>query len=226
MHRLPTGPRRGSPPADPHGFVRQALRPTPIPALPELRLNLAHAGSRLGRLGETGLSVAGAPYWAYAWPGGTALARHVLDFPETVRGRRVLDLGAGCGVVAVAAALAGAAQVSAADVDPFAAAATAYNAASNGVRVALVASDLTGPAPENIDVILAGDVFYEASLAETMTLHLSRCRCAGIDILVGDIGRAWLPLARLEKLADYAAADVGDRTDAPGRRAGVYSLTA
>jgi predicted nicotinamide N-methyase len=163
-----------------------------------------------------------APYWAYAWPGGVALARHLLDRPETVAGRQVLDLGAGSGLVAIAAARAGAAAVLAADIDPFARAAIALNAAENGVAVAVAPVDLAAGPPHGIDLVLAGDVFYEAGLAATMTACFEHWHAAGIAVLVGDVGRAWLPRPRLRHLADYRVADVGDAACAPARTAGVY----
>lgn len=169
-------------------------------------LHKAAPASGLGRLAAEDADF-GSPYWAYYWLGGLALARFVLDRPETVRGRRVLDLGCGSGLVAIAAMRAGAASVLAADIDPYAVAALALNADANGVTVEAVHGDLTGgPLPE-VDLILAGDVFYDPEPAARVTPFLTRCRAAGIKVLVGDPRRTPLPLDRLQLLAEYQFAE-------------------
>lgn len=190
----------------PHDFIRERLPLLPVPGIPEIILHKAVPASGLGRLAAED-DAFGSPYWAYYWLGGLALARFVLDRPEIVRGRRVLDLGCGSGLVAIAAAKAGAASVLAADIDPYAAAATRVNAAANGVRVEAVHADLTeGPVPE-VDLILAGDVFYDPGPAARVEPFLTRCRAAGVEVLVGDPRRAPLPVARLRLLAEYAFAE-------------------
>ncbi len=156
----------------------------------------------------------GTPYWAYDWGGGLALARHLLDHPGIVAGRRVLDLGTGSGVVAIAAALSAARQVIAADVDRYAIAATQLNAAANGVGVDTLLGDLTAGRAPDTDLLLVGDLFYEEGLARRVTDFLGRCLDAGIAILVGDPGRAFLPRARLRLVAEYPGVDFGDT--APG----------
>lgn len=187
-------------------FMRARLPLLPVPGIPEIVLHKAVPASALGRL-AAGDAAFGSPYWAYYWLGGLALARFVLDRPETVRGRRVLDLGCGSGLVAIAAMQAGAARVLAADVDPYAVKAAELNAAANGVAVELVHGDLTdGPVPE-VDLILAGDVFYDPEPAARVTPFLARCRAAGIEVLVGDPRRAPLPVARLRALAEYRFAE-------------------
>jgi predicted nicotinamide N-methyase len=182
-------------------FILQNLRLEPAPGLPEIILYRAHAGSRLSRLGDT------PPYWAYHWAGGTVLARYILDHPKTVRGKRVVDLGAGSGVVGIAAMKAGAGQVLAVDIDPKAIAATNLNAEANGVTITALTGELT--APPEADLILAGDVFYDAALARKMADHFTACAKAGIDVLVGDMGRKPLPLNLLEPLAEYDVPDFG-----------------
>lgn len=187
-------------------FIRARLPLLPVPGIPEIVLHKAVPASGLGRLAAED-DAFGSPYWAYYWLGGLALARFVLDRPETVRGRRVLDLGCGSGLVAIAAMQAGAASVLAADVDPYAVRAAELNAAANGVAVELVHGDLTdGPVPE-VDLILAGDVFYDPEPAARVTPFLARCRAAGIDVLVGDPRRAPLPVERLRALAAYRFAE-------------------
>jgi len=178
--------------------------------LPELRLYRAGPASGLAGL-ATG---AGAPYWAYSWAGGLALARYLLDHPETVANKRVLDLGAGGGVVAIAAMKAGAREAIAIDVDPDAIEMIALNAETNAVAVeALCGDPLDGPPPD-VDLVLVGDLFYAAGLAARVVAFLDRCRLAGIGALIGDPWRAHLPHARLNRLAEYRLADFGDAPDA------------
>ncbi|MBB4839653.1 putative nicotinamide N-methyase [Sphingomonas kyeonggiensis] len=187
-------------------FIRERLPLLPVPGIPEIVLHKAVPASGLGRLAAQD-DAFGSPYWAYYWLGGLALARFVLDRPETVAGRRVLDLCCGSGLVAIAAAKAGAASVLAADVDSYAVAATQVNATANGVMVEVAPGDLTdGPVPD-MDLILAGDVFYDPEPAARVTPFLARCRAAGVEVLVGDPRRAPLPVERLRVLADYAFAE-------------------
>ncbi|MFL6051845.1 MAG: class I SAM-dependent methyltransferase [Actinoallomurus sp.] len=133
------------------------------------------------------------PFWAFAWAGGQALARHVLDHPRTVAGRRVLDLASGSGLVAISAALAGARSVTASDVDPLAATAIGLNTALNGVQVDILADDVLGRGVDGVDVILAGDVCYDADLAAAMMTFLRAQRRRGLDVLIGDPLRPYLP---------------------------------
>ena len=181
-------------------FITANLRLLPAPAVPEIRLYCAHPGSGLsGFVGEDGPP----PYWAYGWAGGTVLARYILDHPAAARGRRVLDLGCGSGLVAIAAAKAGASRVIATDIDPNALAAARLNAEANGVAIEVMDT----PTITDVDVILAGDVFYNADVAERSMAFFDTCE--GIDILVGDPGRAFLPLDRLERIAEYVVPDFG-----------------
>lgn len=188
------------------------MRIAPVPMLPEIRLYTAHPASGLWRLtaGRGKDRSDPPPYWAYQWAGGLALARHILDRPETVAGRSVLDLGAGSGIVAIAAAKAGAKRVVAAEIDPHAIAALDLNAALNGVAVTVAEGDLTAGPPPMVDLVAVGDLFYEGGLAERVTAFLDRCLAAGIAVLVGDPGRAHLPRQRLRPLAEYAVPDVGE----------------
>ena len=156
------------------------------------------------------------PFWAFAWAGGQALARHVLDHPELVAGRRVLDLASGSGIVAIAAALAGAAHVVASDSDARARIATLRNAALNGVTLDVV-GDLVedeADADLDVDVVLAGDVFYEQPMARLMLEFLDEAAGVGVEVLVGDPGREYLPRRRVTPLATY---DVPGTADLEGR---------
>ena len=157
-------------------------------------------------VGEDGV----APYWAYGWAGGSALARYVLDNPDVVKGQCVLDLGCGSGVAGIAAAMSGAARVMAHDIDPYALAAVAVNAQANDVSVE-VCDDV--PSSDDIDMLLAGDVYYDAAVAALMTPYLQGCVAAGVTVLVGDPGRRWLPVELLQSLADYTVADFGQAAE-------------
>ena len=208
-------------------FIVENLTLAPAPALPEISLYTAHPGSGLWRLLEAGEDGDPAtPYWAYRWAGGTVLARHFLDRPETVKGLRVLDLGAGSGVVGIAAAKAGAASVIAADIDRNAIVATGLNAAANGVEIEAICGDLTrGPAPA-VDLVAVGDLFYDPDIAARITVFLDRCLAAGITVLIGDPGRAYLPHAQLRLLAEYPVRDFADPGHATRKPGLVYSFEA
>jgi predicted nicotinamide N-methyase len=208
-------------------FIRRNLRLAPVPTIPAIRLYTADKETGLRRLAEaaddgTGVS---APYWAYPWAGGMALARYVLDNPAKIRGRRVLDLGTGSGLAAIAAAMAGASEVGATDIDPYAVAAAGMNACENGVVILVTQCDVTRKAPPSVDLIIAGDVFYERSLAARMLGFLDRCREHGIEVLIGDPGRAYLPRPRLRQLAEYAVPDMGLPNAAP-KPSAVFTLEA
>ena len=204
-------------------FIRQNLRLELVPSLPAIVLYTAHPGSRLSRLADPRDPDPPPPYWAYQWAGGLALAHHFRAHPETVAGRRVLDLGAGSGLVTIAAARAGA-TVSAAEIDPNGRAAIGLNAAANGISVPLLDIDLAGLPPAHIDLIAAGDVFYNAAVAQLMLPFLERCAAAGMDVLVGDPDRRDLPVGRLERLASYAVSDVGDARASTERVGSVYRM--
>ena len=195
-------------------FIRENLRLMPVPGLAGVSLYTAHSGSRLSRLGGDA-----PPFWAYPWGGGLALARYVREHPECVSGRSVLDLGAGSGLVGIVAALAGA-EVCAAEIDPFGQAAVALNAEANDVEIALRQIDIGGAVPAGVELVLAGDVFYDADIAARMLPFLERCRAAGMEVLIGDPGRRDLPVARLRQVAEFVVGDVGEA----GRVGRVYVL--
>lgn len=188
-------------------FIRKNLPIGPVSTVPEVLLHRAGPRSGLWRLAER--SGRGSPYWAFDWGGGLALARHVLDHAETVANRTVLDLGAGSGIVGIAAMKAGASRVIAADIDPYAIAAIGLNAAANGVCVTPILNDLTSGAPPAVDIVLVGDLFYEQKLADAVTAFLRRCVEAGIQVLIGDPWRVALPRERLRLLAEYPGPDFG-----------------
>ena len=203
-----------------NAFIRDNLPVAPVPGIAEIRLHKAVPESGLNRLAAADRTGFGSPYWAYHWAGGLALARHVLDHPETVVGKAVLDLGAGGGLVAIAAAKAGAAHVTAAEIDPYAAVALRLNAALNDVPVAIVEDDVIGEKASDAEVVLVGDLFYAANLAQRVALFLDRCAAAGRTVLVGDPWRAHLPQARLSEVARYS---VTETANLPRRACGVFA---
>lgn len=186
--------------------------------LADILLYQPHAASHLSDLAQDD-----APYWAYPWAGGLALARHFAAHPESVRGKRGLDLGAGSGLVGIAASKAGAAAVFAAEIDPYGQAAIGLNAAANGVVMPLLELDLATP-PLGIELIVAGDVFYGPEVASVMLPFLQACDAAGIEVLIGDPGRRDLPVEALDRVATYAVSDVGDAPISAGRVGAVYRL--
>jgi predicted nicotinamide N-methyase len=196
------------------------------PHAPELRLHLASEVTPIWQLTEDQLGEIGLPppFWAFAWAGGQALARYLLDHPGEVAGRRVLDFAAGSGIVAIAARLAGAASVLAADIDGFCAAAVALNAEANGVAVAFTDVDLLdAPAPP-VDVLLAGDICYEQPLAGRVMAWLQAARVAGARVLIGDPGRSYFPKSGLVRLADYQVATTRELEDMEVKRTSVWAL--
>ncbi len=217
--------RKGvSPIPDRIEFIRVNTSVLPPPLVPELRLHLAHEAVPLWQkteeeLGELGLPP---PFWAFAWAGGQALARHVLDHPDVVRGKRVIDLASGSGLVGIAAMKAGAAQVLAADIDGFAVEAIGLNATLNAVKVSKTADDLLSTPAPDCDVILVGDLFYEKQLASRVFEWLAAAETRGITALIGDPGRSYLPRERLEKLAEYQVPVTRDLEDAEIKRTSVW----
>ena len=199
------------------------------PLVPEIKL---HAAGKVTRLwGETELrAAAGAakialppPYWAFAWPGGQALARYLLDRRNSVAAKRVLDFGAGSGLVAIAAAKAGAAHVEVAEIDPLAAAAIALNAAANDVHIACFNNDVIG-SETRWDTVLAGDMCYERPLAERLTNWLRRLASEGVTVLIGDPGRSYFPESGVTRVASYTVPTSLDLEDREARETSVYRL--
>jgi predicted nicotinamide N-methyase len=207
---------------DPLQFVRSVTAPGTPPLVPEIRLLLASEVVALWRKTEEALEREGVPppYWAFAWAGGQALARYLLD--QGLTARSALDFGAGSGLVAIAAKKAGAAKVLAADIDPFAAAAIAANAGANGVEIEVTADDVIGR--EGWDAILVGDMCYERPLAERLLAWLRERARAGALVLLGDPGRAYFPQTGVEKLASYSVPTTLELEDRELRETGVYRL--
>jgi predicted nicotinamide N-methyase len=170
--------------------------------VPEIALNLASEVTPLWHATEANMAESGLPppFWAFAWPGGQALARLLLDEPERARGRRVLDFAAGCGIAGIAAAKSGASRVVASEIDLFAAAAIRINAAGNGVAIEIVPEDVLGIPPQGFDLILAGDLCYERAMAERVFAWLSAAFAAGAEVLLADPGRNYLPKVGLTEL--------------------------
>jgi predicted nicotinamide N-methyase len=211
------------------GFVRDHTRLTTVQFVPEIALYLAvdDAVDLWESTQESG-AVDGAdpPFWAFAWAGGLALARYLLDTPEVVRGRRVVDVATGSGLVAVAAALAGAREVRAIDVDDLAVVAARRNAEANGVRLSVTTGSVTDLSAEPGDLVLAGDVFYDRAMAEQMLTSLRLLRDGGAEVLIGDPYRSRLPLDALSVIETYEVDVDPELEQAPIVAAVVARLTA
>jgi predicted nicotinamide N-methyase len=207
----------------PPSFLLAHTRPARPTLVPEVQLRVVDDVVALWEAMETEGGGAGQdpPFWAAAWPGGQALARYVLDHPETVAGRRVLDLGAGSGLVAVAALLAGAAGVVASDIDPYSHTAIALNAELNGVSGIDVVGDVLGGESPDVDVVLAGDVCYDREMTGRVLPFLGAAWLGGAAVFLGDPGRAYVPR---EGLVEQAAYDVPDADGGPVRRTTVWRL--
>ncbi len=198
-------------------FVRAQTAVTAPPLVPEIRLHLATKITPLWEATEASLAAANVPppYWAFAWPGGQALSRYVLDQPDSVRNRRVLDFAAGCGIGAIAAAKSGATSVVASDIDAIAVAVIGINAALNAVSVGTTTADLTRDPAARWDTIIAGDVCYERPMAEAVMPWLRAQIAGGATVLMADPGRAYLPQDGFDEIARYdvpTSLELEDRT--------------
>jgi predicted nicotinamide N-methyase len=212
-----------APIVDRAAFILAHTRLLPPPLAPEIQLRLADEATELWQKTEDELGQIGLPppFWAFAWAGGQGLARYVLDHPEIVAGRRVLDFASGSGLVAVAAARAGAAHVVASEVDVFALTAIALNAVGNNVRLDIRAGDLIGQ-DEGWDVVLAGDVSYQQDMAEAVTRWLAGLARRGAQVLIGDPWRSYLATDLLEPIAEYSVPVTRALEDAEIKRTGVF----
>ncbi|MFC0284543.1 methyltransferase [Camelimonas abortus] len=222
---------------DHDAFIRAHTAPAAVPHAPEITLYLATEATDLWRkteeeLGEIGLPP---PFWAFAWAGGQALARHILDNPQLVAGKRVLDFASGSGIVGIAAARAGAAEVEAVDIDPFSLSAIRLNAALNGVSLRTSGRNLLGEQKDGAwtdaswvddgwDVILAGDICYERDLAARVIAWLEALAGRGAEVLIGDPGRSYLPKERLVQAATYEVPVTRELEDSEIKRTCVWRL--
>ncbi|MDR6869453.1 putative nicotinamide N-methyase [Bosea sp. BE125] len=210
---------------DRRGFILAQTRLLPVPHAPEILLHVAEEATELWQKTEDELATIGLPppFWAFAWAGGQALARYLIDQPEIVAGKRVLDFASGSGLVAIAAAKAGAARVEACDIDAFAGEAIGLNAQANGVHVEVLLDDLIGR-DAGWEVICAGDVCYERAMAESIIDWLSLLQARGATVLIGDPGRSYLPRDRLEALATYQVPVTRSLEDAEIKQSSVWRL--
>ena len=217
--------RRKMLPPQPAALDRLCL--SPVPLVPEIRLHLAvDSIVWWARMEAEAHSRVPVPYWASAWAGGQAIARYVLDHPDTAHGRHALDLAAGSGLAGIAAGMAGAVSVTANDTDPYAVAAALLNGRANGVAVTGSEHDLLDGDAGDADLVLAGDVFYDAELADRMLPFLQRAAERGATVLIGDPGRDHLPSGQLIRVAGYDTAGAFTFSDAQLRHVEVYRLAA
>ena len=212
--------------ADRRAFILDNTRLQPPPHAPELLLHLADEVTPIWRMTEEELGELGLPppFWAFAWAGGQALARYLLDHAWEVKGKRVLDFATGSGLVAIAAMKAGAGCALANDIDPFCAAAVELNARANGVEAGFAGEDLLERDPPQVDVITAGDICYERPMAERVMAWLGRARAEGTQVLIGDPGRSYFPKRGLVRLADYQVTTTRELEDSEVKRSGVWTL--
>ncbi len=213
-------------PASRRAFVLRHTRLRPVPGIEEIRLHLADEVLPLWHAVqvETGDPEAALPYWAFAWGGGLAIARYLREHPRAVAGRRVFDLAAGSGLCAIAALGAGASEATSADIDAFAWVSVELNARANGRRVSVVRRDVLDEEPPDVDVILAGDCWYDARLAERVLPWLRRAQDRGIEVLVGDPGRRYLPTDELLERAAYDVRTTTELEDLALKKGRVYAL--
>ncbi len=209
-------------------IIRTGTKLRPVPLVPQIRLHQASDPIGLWQRTETAAGRTGLdpPFWAFAWAGGQALARYLLDHPAAVRGRRAIDIASGSGLVAIAAVRAGAAAVTAYDIDPLAAAAISMNAEANGVTVPAVCADVRNEeGPPGTDLVLVADAFYQRDLASQVMRFLDRANRRGTAVLAADFGRAYLPRDRLTPLASYDVPGLGVLEDSDVKRTTIWTLT-
>ncbi|HAD25747.1 MAG TPA: nicotinamide N-methylase [Alphaproteobacteria bacterium] len=211
---------------NPEDFIRQNTALTETPLVPEVSLYVASEFLPLWQMTEEEMAQAGLPppFWAFAWAGGQAMARFLLDHPGYVTGRKVLDFGAGSGLAGIAAAKAGAAHVTASEIDPIAVASIKLNACENDVTIEAVESDLVGVMDADWDVVLAADVCYEGPAAARIVDWLGRLVAAGVTVLMGDPGRTYFPKSGHEKLISYAVKTTRELEDTDLRNTSVWRL--
>ena len=211
---------------DPEVFIRDNTDVLSPPHVPEVRLRLATEAHKLWLKTEEELEAIGLPppFWAFAWAGGQGLARHLLDHPQLVAGKTVLDFASGSGLVAIAARMAGASAVLAADIDPWSETAIRLNAVLNDVSVESSADDLIGQ-DAGWDVVLAGDVFYDRAFADVLIPWFTALAARGATVLVGDPGRAYCPRERMQALATYQVPVTRALEDSEVKKTTVWRFT-
>ena len=209
---------------DPAAFIMANTRLLTPPLVPEIKLHLAEEAVPIWQKTEEELGQMNVPppYWAFAWAGGQALARYILDTPALVAGKQVVDLGSGSGLTAIAARLAGASHVLAADIDVFAVAAIQLNAAVNGVTVEATSQDLLAGSPAPCGVVLIGDLFYERQLAGRVLKYIDQVKSQGASIFIGDPQRNYFPRGRFERQADYRVPVTRELEDAEIKHSAVW----
>lgn len=210
---------------DAMAFIRANTRVVQVHGLP-LRMYQADELTPIWEATEKDLAAANVapPFWAFPWAGGQALARYLIEHPEAVRGKRVLDLAAGSGLVGIAAALSGAAEVASNDIDPMCEAAVALNANLNNVAIRYIAGSLLDAPPPDFDVIVAADVFYEQRPAQMFRAFLERCHAAGLTIFAGDPGRTYFPRDAFRQAAEYSVETTTEIENHPIQTARVWTL--
>ena len=211
---------------DPEAFIRANTVLQPVPHAPEIRLYVADEITPIWRMTEDALGELGLapPFWAFAWAGGQAIARYLLDTPQEARGKAVLDFASGSGLCAIAAMKAGADRVLASDIDPFCRSAITLNAEANGVKVDSVIADLLDRPPPAVALILAGDICYEKPVAERALAWLAQAHAAGARVLIGDPNRSYFPRQGLVQLAEYQVKTTRELEDFEIKRTGVWTL--
>ncbi|MEJ8475787.1 class I SAM-dependent methyltransferase [Roseibium algae] len=211
---------------DPKAFIRKETRIKPVPHAEEIRLHLADEAMDLWQKTEDELGALGLPppFWAFAWAGGQALARYILDTPDIVRGKSVLDFASGSGLVGIAAMMAGAKSCHAVDIDPFALEAGRLNAPLNNVSVTFEQADITDRPLPDVNVVFCGDVFYDKTMADKVLSFIDKFLTNGTPVFVGDPGRSYLPNERLQHIETYFVPVVGALEDAEIKKTSVYSL--
>jgi predicted nicotinamide N-methyase len=214
-------------PANLKAFVRRHTRLVDVADVPGMRIHAADDVTRVWHATELELALSDPPlpYWAFTWSGGLAISRYLIDHPDVVANRSVLDLGAGSGICGIVAARLGADSVQAADVDPLARAAIAVNARANDVRIGVSRSDVLESEPPDVDVVLAGDVCYEETMGRRMIDWLRTAADQGARVLLGDPGRAYLPPG-LERLASYRVRTSTEVEEAVVKPSAVFAVCA
>lgn len=213
---------------DPAAFIKSQTRIKSVPHVEQIQLHLADEAMDLWQKTEEELEELGLPlpFWAFAWAGGQGLARYILETPELVRGKRVVDFAAGSGLVGIAAMKAGALSCLAVDIDPFSLAATQLNSELNGVEISGLCQDLTTADPISADIHFCGDIFYDQRMTRRIMPWLEKVLACGGDVYVGDPHRTYLPTERMALKATYQVPVIGNLEDNAIKRTSVFQMLA